>query len=75
MVRDAKNAALGYMRDRGVHAYVAGGVRFTFTPGVDKVGCKRVKDAGDNRVTPPSDAGEPEESDDDSGEGHAEEPF
>lgn len=51
-VNDAKSAALRYMRDHSVTAYVAAGVRFTYSPGVEKVGCKRVKEKGDNKAEP-----------------------
>ncbi len=55
-VNDARTAALAYMRQNGVTQYVAAGVRFVYSPGVEKVSVKRVKPKGENTAEP-SDAG------------------
>lgn len=52
-VNDAKAAAGKYMREHNVAAYSAAGVRFTYSSGVEKVGCKRVKEKGNNVAEPP----------------------
>ncbi len=43
-VTDAKSAALRRLREKGMSSYLHGGVRFTYTPGVDKVTVKRIKE-------------------------------
>lgn len=43
-VLDARQAAMRRLISRGLSSYVHAGVRFTYSPGIDKVSVKRVKE-------------------------------
>lgn len=57
-VNEARAGALTYMSKHDVETYVAAGVRFVYTKGVEKVSVKRVKPAGDNAATDADAGGE-----------------